>query len=469
MKKHAIQFGVIAASASIVISLALLIFQVAGQFSMASLFQEAAEQTGSQDPPLSYETRISKGDQLFEAGYYELAANEYATALSIQQNAEAYSKLGKTYLELSEVAEALEAYRRAMELNPSDETRSDTAHALIQNKQWEEARALLKEVSENSQTGIFYSAILNAYFGDHDKAQEQFTLAAELSGTVVPAWIQNFQNTYIAFEAQQNGQDIYLKALLIKALVDVNELVLAEELSLQTLYEKADYRDIWILLGYAQLKQKKYAEAEDSFMQAKKLDGTKPETHYFLGLAEYEQNSHEAAVDSFELALLYGFEPESEVYKKMALSQTSLGHYEDALEAYEYLVKIDTTDIYIFIEPIGIAMNILGDLDRALSLAQEMSSLFPNEVETYNLLAQVYLKRGEWEQAISSIDTALDINGNNAEAYYTKGEIEWAQENREVAKEAFKKAYELSFPGESVNQKAAEAYNALILNSETKP
>lgn len=469
MKKHAIQFGVIAASTSIVISLALLLFQVAGRFSMASLFQEAVEQTADTETPLSYETRISKGDRLFEAGYYELAANEYATALSIQQEAEAYGKLGDTYLELREVTEALKAYRRAMELSPSDETRSDTAHALIQNKQWEQARALLKEVSENSQTGMFYSATLNAFFGDHDKAKEQFTRAAELSGTVVPAWIQNFQNAYASFGAQQNGQAIYLKALLIKALVDANEFALAEELSLQTLYEKADYRDVWILLGYAQLKQKKYAEAEDSFVQAKKLDAVKPETHYFLGLAQVEQNQYEAAVDSFELALLYGFEPESEVYKKMALSQTSLGNYEDALEAYEYLVKIDSTDIQIFIEPISIAMNILGDLDRALSLTQEMSSIFPNEVETYNLLAQVYFKRGEWEQAQSSIGTALDIDGNSAEAYYIKGEIERAQENNELAKEAFKKAYELSFPGESVNQKAAEAYNALILDSETKP
>lgn len=463
MKTPALQIGIITLSAVLLVTVGVLGVSVVRQFTSANLLSETLT---SADPelPLSYETRMAKGDQLFEAGSYKLAATEYSIAVSIEEEVEAgYSKLGKTYLKLGDYEEALSSLKRAYELSPSDSSRVNYAIALMRNKEFTEAQTLLNEGNAEHQGTAFYQGILLAYAGDFDAAEERFNKAASLSGSVPVAYLQAFQSAFANYNTQQGGQAVYLRALLTKGLIDAEEFPMAEEMALQVLNEKNDYRDTWILLGYAQLKTEKFMEAEDSFKQAKKLDGVKPETHYFLGMAHFEQAEYAEAVDSFELALLYDFEPESEAYLKLAESQSLLGNYEDALAAYEYLVKIDQRSLSMFEEPLRLAMEVLNDLDRALTLAEEATSYFPNEAQSYTYLAEVYLKRGEIEKANTAIDTAFDINPDLAAAHYIAGQIRLAQENEEGAKWEFKKAYELSKPGDALSVEAAEQYNALIL------
>ncbi len=469
MKTPTLQIGIITLSAVLLITVGVLSVGVIRQFMGANLLDETI---GQLDPelPLSFETRMKKGDQLFDAGEYKLAVNEYATAITIEDGVEAaYTKLGKSQLKLNEYDEALSSLKRAYELSPSDSTRVNYADALMRSKKFEEAQSLLSEGNPEHQGTAFYQSILLAYAGNYDEAQSRLEKAVSVSGAVPTAYLQEFQNAYASYNAQQGGKESYLKAMLTKALIDIEQYPMAEETALQVLNEKNDYRDVWILLGYAQLKQEKYSEAEDSFKQAKKLDAVKPETHYFLGVAHFKQEEYADAVDSFELALLYDFEPESEAYLKLAESQNKLGNYEDALAAYEYLVKIDQSSISLFEEPINLAMNVLSDYDRALTLAEESTSYFPNDAQSYDYLAQVYLKRGDVENAATAIDTAFDINGNLASVHYTAGLVRLAQNNKEGAKFEFKTAYELSAPGDALSVQAAEQYNALILSPGENP
>ncbi len=273
---------------------------------------------------------------------------------------------------------------------------------------------------------------------------------------------------YASFDSQQGGQGIYLKALLSKAFIDAEEFELAENLAMQILNEKTDYRDVWVLLGYAQLKKESYQEAEDAFKQAEKLDSVKPETHYFLGTAHYFQEEYEESIKGFELALLNGFEPESEAYRKMAESQLFLEQYEEALAAYEYLIKVDQSSIELFIRPVWIAIEKLNDLNRALTLAQESVTLFPGDAMSHNLLAWVYIEQNELEKAETEIDTAFDIDPNLAEAHYNAGLLREKQSNLEGAKWEFKKAYDLSESGDEISGLAAEKYNKLIIDNQTQ-
>ncbi|MEK9159134.1 MAG: tetratricopeptide repeat protein [Patescibacteria group bacterium] len=466
MKTPAVQIGIISLSAALLITVVLLSFGVARQFMSANLLSETLTEDDS-ELSLTYETRITKGDQLFEAGYYSLAASEYSIAVTLEENVEsAYTKLGKSYLKLGSYTEALASLKRAYELNPNDDARVNYAIALLRNKKFDEAETLLNGGNGEHQATAFYQSLLLAYQGKTDEAQAKLEKAISLSGSVPTTYLQNFQSAFQNYKAQQGGQTIYLQALLTKALIDAEEYPLAEELSLKVLNTKNDYRDVWVLLGYSQLQLEKFTEAEDAFKQAKKLDAVKPETHYFLGVAHYEQAEYAEAVDSFELALLYDFTPENEAYLKLAESQAKLGNFEDALAAYEYLIKIDKQSLTLFAEPLHIATDLLSDLDRALTLAEESTSYFPEEAQSHTYLAEIYLKRGELEKAASSIEIAFDIDPDLAEAHYIAGQIRLAQANPEGAKWEFKKAYELSKPGNELSVKAAEQYNALILTGQ---
>ncbi len=394
--------------------------------------------------PVNYEARMAKGDALFQAEYFTLAATEYAFAINLEpKNPAAYLSLGKTYLEMGENQEAVEQFKLASELNPSStESSALYGHALIRNRQFQEAQNVFDSFVKEVQEAQYFGALLDSYFGRFDDAEKKLNKAKELAGSIPGEDIQLFLNAYANFEDQQQGQDIYLKTLLAEAMVDVEEYELAEGLALDVLSVKSDYRDAWIILGYSKLKTEAYQDAEDAFAQAKKLDAIKPETHYFLGTAHYLQEEYEEAIKEFELALLYGFQPQIEAYHKIAESQLFLERYEDALASYEHLVKIDHSNVELFVRPVWISITFIKDLDRALTLAQEATSRFPGEAQSHNLLGWVYVEKDALDEAQQSLEKAILLNGNLAEAHYNLGRLYEKKGELENAKSEYKKAHE---------------------------
>ena len=458
-KNNLIQAAIIVISLLILLAAVFFAFNyTAAQISSTNLFETNLGTFDQVAAPVSYETRVAKGDSLAKEGLYSLAATEYAFAINVQtENPEAYAKLGETYLLSHNSSGAIEQLRTASDLDPDNlQYKAEYALALMRNGQFEEAQEVFDNLGAESEETIFYSAILKIFQGDYDESKKQME-------KIVPTpEIENYLNAFASYKSQREGQDLYLEALLAQALIDSEEYELTENLSINILNDKNDYRDVWILLGYSQLKMEKYQDAEDSFKQAKTLDSVKPETHYFLATAYYFQEEYTQAVDEFELALLYDFEPEVEAYRKMAESQLFLENYPEALEAYEYLVKIDHSSVESFIRPVWLAISELNDLDRALTLAEQSTGYFPDEAMSHNLLAWVHVERGELDQAQTAAETAIHLDPNLAAAHYNAGQVYQKKGNLEAAINAYETAHEIAGNNDSIGALAAEKYNLLI-------
>lgn len=460
-----VQLGMVGFSLLLAGSILFFSVQFISDYGKASTFQEDLSGVDEVVVPLSYETRNAKGDQLFQAGYYELAATEYAFAINIQpKNPVAYGKLGETQLKLGENEKALEALSKAMNYAKNDNYRFNYAIALIRTHAFEEANTHLQAL-EPKQEVLFYRTLLESYLGNYEEAQDLLKNSLATAGSVPLSLLNQLEAAYADFNAQLEGQDSYLRALLTQVMIDAGEHQLAEASARNILNEKNDYRDVWILLGYSQLKTKQYQEAEDSFKAAKNLDPIKPETHYFLGSSHFLQGEYEAAISEFELALLHGFEPEEEVYRQLAESQLFLENYEDALAAYEFLIKLDPSDIEGFAKPVQISVDSLNDLDRALTLAEEGVLQFPNDPNSHNLLASVYLEKGEWALAEASMKKALNLNPKWAETHFNLGLLAEAQGDFEAASKHYKSAHEYAESGSLISISAAEKFNALALKN----
>lgn len=459
MNQRLAQFGIIGVSAILTISAGLFAFQTVSQWNQASVLTAPNEESGS----VSYEKRISKGDELFEYGYIEEALTEYAYAAELEPDqAEVFQKLSLGYKALGDFEKAKLNAESAYTLDPSDEYIALYAHSLLDVLNPEQATELLSKGVGENQNLSYVRGLLAIVQEDAETAQAEFEKALSLSGKISPALLQNLVNAYATYNSAQGSDTSYRDALVCKALIDAEEYVLARELALKTLNQKNDYRDVWMLLGYAQLELNDLPSAEDSFRSAKKIDSTKPEVHYFLANTLFLEEKFQESIEEMELALLYGFEPESEAYKKIAESHSSLGNAEEALSAYEAMLNGNPNTINEFIEPIQTAIEQVKDLDRALTLAQKALTTFPSEAMSHTLLAQVYLAKGEIDLANDSIQTAFDINPNLAEAHLIAGKVREQQSNTEGAKWEYKKAFELSTPGDEINQESATRYNLLI-------
>ncbi len=464
MKNNYTQIGIVALSTFLLTGMFVLFAKGAVQFGETDLLMSQTPTESRTPAPVNFDTRISKGDSLMNSEYYSLAASEYSFAINLKpDSAEAYLKLGKAYMALNEYGKSIEEFKKASELDSLNLIyMSMYGEALIKNGQFKEAQSVFDGFTKETQEGKYFAALLDSYSGRFDDAKKKLEKARSLSGTIPATYINRITNAY----AVQDGQTVYLKALLTQAFIDVKQFQLAKGLALDILGAKSDYRDVWIMLGYAQLKTESYTDAEESFKQAKKLDAIKPETHYFLGVALYFEKKYEEAVNEFELAVLYGFKPENEAYRKIAESQLFLEKYEESLEAYEHLVKIDIGNVDVFVRPIWIAITYIKDLDRALSLAELAVGTFPNEAMSHNLMAWVYIEKNDLDAADKEIKNAFSVDPNFAEAHYNAGRLREKQGNIDGAKWEYKKAYELSQSGDSISALASERYNALIQGNE---
>lgn len=351
---------------------------------------------------------------------------------------------------------SLEEYAAAYALAPTADSAAPYAHALMTQEQWSDAEKVLDSVEENQKL-LYEKALFDVMQNHLEEAKKAFKAAGS----------ENFLLTYENFEAAQGAETIYLQALLCKTLIDSKEFELAAILAKTVLTQKNDYRDVWMLLGYAKYTLENYKDAEDAFRQAKKIDSTKPEVHYFLGSTLMKTNKVEEAIDELELALLYGFEPAEEAYKKVAESYEFLEQWTDAVGAYEALLNLNPSSPNSFQKPIELCLKQLKDTVRALSLAQKAIVFFPGEALSHTLLAKVYLADAKIDLASQSIEAAFQMNSNLPLAHYLAGEIREAQNNVEGARWEFKKTFELTEENDPLHAAAAEKYNLLTapLNS----
>lgn len=466
--KNRTQFGVIAISASLLILSGILAFGIVQSFMQANLFETDGQSiTHNISVPISYEKHINQGDQLFSRGYMELAIESYlAAAEEKDEHPEAHEKIGFAYSKLGQHENAATAFKKAYERSESTLHGSYYANALIQTADFTAAQSLLDSLDPEAQEVIYGKALLLLLSNEYNTARELLQKVNDMDGHVDPVYTAALLTAFQNYDEQQGGQEIYLKATLNKALIDVEQFKIAETLALNILQDHSDYRDVWSLLGYAKLQMSDYTGAEDAFKQAKALDPIKPEIHYFLGTSHYFQEEYEEATESFELALLYGFQPEVEVYRKLAESQLFIEDYEEAIGTYEYLIKVDPYDIELFIRPLWIAVEVLGELDRALSLAETALETFPEEPMSEVLMASVLLAQNRLEEAEGHVNIALEMDPDSAEAHYNAGLIQEAKGNIEGAKWEYEKAHELAEAGDSISEKASERYN-LLLNPES--
>ncbi len=414
---------------------------------------------------LDYETLIAEGDTLMDAAYYELASEKYDAATKLNpNNPRTYHLLGNSYLQTQEFDKATQNFFKAYTLSPNNlEYAISYGKGLIRTKEFDKALDHFQSLNKESQDVRFYSSLLKAYKGDYEGSREDIQESANYGGDIKPSYLQAINEAFQNFDLQQNGQEIFLQALLGKAMVDVEEYQLAQAMALKILNLQEDYRDVWTLLGYSQLKLKEYEDARESLSKALKIDPLKPEIHYFLALSNYFLEDYSQAVKYFELALLYGFKPESELYRKIAESQLFLEQYEESLSAYEYLLKIENGNVDDYVRPVWLAIEKVKDLDRALTLAKEAENKYPSQAMSHNLLAWTYLEQGELNLAEKSLNRALQIDPTLAEAHYNAGLLKEAQEKKDDALEEYAKAYELSKAGDNISEKASEAYNRLII------
>lgn len=435
------------------------------------IFDPAQESIIDSTPKLeptseSYKERMSKGDTLFKSEHYLLAAVEYQLASQLEPTlSESYFRLGQAQFYGEKYQNALIAFEKAIELSPSNENAKILlGKTYLQLEQFTNARDLFEGLTIESPEKFYYLGVLAAYFGDYEAAQSNFNQVIEQGDTSELAQnATNYLNSMSENNLAEDPAAVYLKTLVGRSLAETGETRLAITLLYDVLRDEPDYRDAWIIMGYAYLSENKFQEAQNALFKAVELDPTKAESRYFLGLSYFGLDDYPSAITQLELALESGFEPKIQAYQKLGDAAVLAQNFPKATEAYEKVLVLNSSDIELFVRPVWLNIDHLKKPDRALEIAQQAVHEHPGEAMSYNLEGWAQMSLNNMEEAEKSLKYALIIDPNLAAAHYNLGLWNERENLFEAAQASFKQAYTLDSGG-PIGNLAAEHYNTLIVN-----
>ncbi len=416
---------------------------------------------------LSYEERLEKGDYYFERGFLTFASNEYVRAANLEPDRiDPYLKLVRTHFELRNYKKALFNAQISLQINPNHlETRLDMIRIYIKLSDFDTAKNLLDSYPISATPDarvLYYQGLLSALFGNHDLAQKYLKQAQVSSADIeLSSRITIVLEAYQEFSFTQAAEDLYLSELLARSFNKTSEYEMAIYLLKETLRERGDLRDGWILLGFAYLNMEKYQFALTAFDKAYSLDSEWPTTQYFLGVTHKELAHFEDSIVYFNLALSNSFEPQLVVYRHLADLYFETQDYEKSAEAYEKVLEVSKDDINSFIRPVWLYLDFIDDPKKALKLAETATLAFPDSAMSYNLLGWSYTGLDDGEKAERNLKKAIELDPNLAAAYFNIGNLYTRQNRDQMALDAFQKAYDLDSSG-SIGNLAAQAYNDLL-------
>lgn len=429
-------------------------------------------------PKKTYQEYIDDGDSHIQNMELQSAISSYTEAsIANPGSVDPLLRLGEAYLMNNEPKNAQVAFEKALTLDPeSNLIKVAVARSYLNQRNIEMAKEVLWKMSTEDPLVKYYTAITLILYKDftgsknlfkelaetHQKAENSGDTAAQIDPNII-------ENTYIFLDAHDTfsyftgGEKIHLQTLLSKALTDVGEYEAAIPLLFDVINEKNNYRDAWIVLGFAYLNTDKIIDAIDAFTQAKGLDENKPETLFFLGLAYFANDEIDKAVYYIEQADSNGYEPKDQIDSKLGDLYLLQNEYTKSAAKYESVLEENTTNMGVFIRVVWLNIDKLDDPEKALKYAYIALKDHPEEAMSHNLVGWALTALESYDEAKKYLAKAIELNPNFDAAALNLGWFYEKQGQTTLAKEYYKKAYILG-QNNSIAGLAATRYNNLQIN-----
>ncbi len=307
---------------------------------------------------------IAKGNQAFESGNYQEAANAYEEATRLENdNAEGWFSLGVSLFKLGQFEQSLYALNQIV-VKPED-------------------------CADGAWIWIARAETLHA-MGRSEEALSSLESAAGLGCEEANVW-QKIGDVYLQYERLAEGA----KALEMAAGLAANDA------------------GIWRKLGDTFNKLEVYEKAAQAFDQAIQADPEIKQDWIFLlqrAIALNSTTRFTEALDHTEKAIeLAGEEPGiGYLWYHKGVALNGLGRHEEALAALQ-----EASDRFTGKEPVtgylwlhkGVALNGLGRHEEALEALEEASSLIPDGTDH----AVVLFQKGRALQGLQQHSKALEV------------------------------------------------------------
>jgi tetratricopeptide (TPR) repeat protein len=400
----------------------------------------------SRDPNVAKRRYLESGNKYFDKGKYKEARIMYLNAKAKDQRwGPAYYKLGLTALKMGSMTEAVNAFRRAVELLPA--TEADHWDAVV--KLSEIYLGVTREKAYLDEVEGYCNALLkrdpNSYDGhrltgdlDYARATERFKVAMRDEGR---ALLDQTIEQYRKAEAIKPGQ-VGVVMQLARALAAKSQYDEAEKLY-RSVFEKDKtfqyaYTELYRLLMF----QGKPADAE----QVLKLGAQNNPKQFgyltLLAMHYYMQKRREDMVGILNQIKSHA-KDFPQAYLTVGDFYLRMGDGESAVHEYREGMAKDVPKKATYEKRIIEVLMRQGKRTEAADLNAQILKDDPNDNDARGLEATFMLDKGEVARALSELQAVVTHSPDNPVAQYNLGRAHAARGEWEQARQRFQKAIDL--------------------------
>lgn len=230
-----------------------------------------------------------------------------------------------------------------------------------------------------------------------------------------------------------------------------SKLFLDAKIESQELLKKFPRSDILLgVLGINLVKMGDFEDAREKFLLALKINPTKPEYFYQLGVVEASLSNLKSAIQNFRRAIDLGLKSyncylklarcldktgaseaaleyikaailiapdKADVFNQLGIIYLSLEEWRPAKASFEKAIKLDKANSSIPLSNLALVMAMLKEPETAIALAEEAISIDSSDAWAYNNLGNMYNQLGQSLKAIKIFQKALAHDPTFAEAH----------------------------------------------------
>ena len=385
----------------------------------AAEVKEGRELSAADERNQNAELDISEGRQALQKGELQQAEAKFRHAIKLQPNSPVAEHFMAVTLEREgDVNGAIEAYQKALELNPGDQSsrqslsRLKPPEALSQSASAPEQAPASAADDDPAKVREFENYIRENRFKDVEPL-----LATYVQDHPKSSWGW-YALGYSQFAQKKIGDSI--KSLAQSLGVDV---------------KNADAHKI---LGRDLMVVGRFDAAQMEYEQAIRYAPQSAENHYDLGKLLSIQDNWIAARKQFEEALRLN--PEYiEAIDSLGFAQEALGDDPGALQTYLKAISLNQQRHGTFVSAhvnLSAYYNRTGDPARALDYAQKALELDPKSDSAWFQRARAEERQGQLQAAADSLNHAISLNPRSSSYYYVLSGIYRRLGNLEESKKA---------------------------------
>ena len=341
--------------------------------------------------PNDYEVLMLKGVVLLKMNRFEDSLTTFEAALPTLDNKDdGYLHIGLVYQSWRKYDRAAEAYKKALEVNVSNESALfELAFCLEVLDQLEESLPYYQTFIDNdpySAHAWYNIGTVYDKLGEYDKAAESYDYAVIIDDDFSSAHF-NKGNSLLAQEKFKEAIPCFEKTLELEQNTDPESFYnigfcfekLADYEKGVLYYRKAlgadqYYDEAWFGIGVCLEKMERWFEAAHAFQKAVDLDNNNQP--YLMGLADAE-------------------------YK--------IGNLVSSLQAYQLAAEVNPANILVWKQWSAILYE-QGDYQKAFELMGNALDEFPDDPELNYISAAYLICEGNYKEALVYLENALILD-----------------------------------------------------------